>query len=72
MLLNGSASQVNGGENCAAERQREPVNGGENCARAKRIQTAKVETKMRAKRASELRLHFNSFEKVFSKLSIIF
>ena len=24
MLLNGSTSQVNGGENCAAERQREP------------------------------------------------
>ena len=33
MLLNGSASQVNGGENCAAEQQRELVNGGKNCAR---------------------------------------
>ena len=44
MLLNGSASQVN---------------GGENCARAKRIQTAKDEAKMRAQRASELRLHLD-------------
>ena len=63
MLVNSSASQVNGGENSAAERQREPVNRGENCARAKRILTAKVEAKMRAKRASELRLYFNSFLK---------